>query len=166
MHEPSVFFFGKEQQKFCRNDNWYQIVQYINSKNNFASLAKDLVLDIPNTIQFDSVDEIAVEDLAQFLYPCYLKAAISVSGVGIYRCKHEDELRDALNNFQKNIPIQIQEEVVTDVFLNIQYRVNNYRLERLAVTWGPVLVGKILFMLVGTPENKRELHEELARRLY
>lgn len=132
--EPSVFFFGKEQQTFCRNDNWYRVVQYINSKNNFATLAEELNMDIPKTFRFIGVSEIYEDDIKRFPYPCYLKAAISVSGVGIYRCEHEYELREALNNFDKRIPVQIQEEVNTDIFLNMQYRVKDYHLERLATT--------------------------------
>ncbi|WP_455205396.1 hypothetical protein, partial [Kaarinaea lacus] len=133
-YEPSVFFFGNEQQDFCRNDNWYQVVQYINSKNNFMTLAEELKMNIPTTLRFDSVHAINDNDIAHFPYPCYLKAAISVAGVGIYRCEDEAELREALTKFERGIPIQVQEEVKTNLFLNMQYRVNDYKLERLAAT--------------------------------
>jgi len=133
-YEPSVFFFGEEQQKFCRNDNWYRVVDYINSKNNFMTLAEELKMNTPKTIRFNSVDAITKNEIENFSYPCYLKAAISVSGVGIYRCEDKDELRDAITKFTPDVPVQVQEEVNTTIFLNMQYRVHNFRLERLATT--------------------------------
>ena len=133
-YEPSVFFFGDEQQEFCRNDNWFRVVEYINSKNNFMTLAEELKMNIPETIRFNSVKAITKKEIESFPYPCYLKAAISVSGVGIYRCENKTELRDAIKKFTPGIPVQVQEEVNTTVFLNMQYRVHNFRLERLATT--------------------------------
>jgi hypothetical protein len=133
-YEPSVFFFGEEQREFCHNDNWFRVVEYINSKNNFMTLAEELNMDIPTTLRFNSVSEINDYSIKQFPYPCYIKAAISVSGVGIYRCEDETELRQAISKFNHDIPVQVQEEVKTEIFLNMQYRVNDHRLEELATT--------------------------------
>ena len=66
--------------------------------------------------------------------PCYLKAAVSVSGVGIYRCANREELRDAINLFADDVPVQVQEEIKTSVFLNLQYRVIDDKLLRLAAS--------------------------------
>ena len=38
--------------------------------------------------------------IISFNMPCYLKAAISVSGVGIYRCANREELCDAMKNLK------------------------------------------------------------------
>ncbi|KPJ90388.1 MAG: ATP-grasp domain-containing protein [Gammaproteobacteria bacterium SG8_11] len=133
-YEPSVFFYGDEQHNFCRNDNWFRVVEYINSKNNFMTLAEELKMDIPKTLRFNSVSEISTAALNSFPYPCYLKAAISVSGVGIYRCQDEAELKQAVKKFAADTPVQVQEEVKTDIFLNMQYRVNDHHLEQLAAT--------------------------------
>ena len=73
-------------------------------------------------------------DIISFNMPCYLKAAISVSGVGIYRCANREELRDAMKKFEPGVPVQLQEEIITDVFLNMQYRVVDDRLVRLAAS--------------------------------
>ncbi len=133
-YEPSVFFYGEEQQDYCRNDNWFRVVDYINSKNNFMTLAEELHLDIPKTLRFSRVSEISTAAIKNFPYPCYLKAAISVSGVGIYRCEDPAELQQAIEKFDREVPVQVQEEVKTDIFLNMQYRVKEHHLQRLAVT--------------------------------
>ena len=51
-----------------------------------------------------------------------------MSGVGIYRCSDAAELRRALASFDDDTPIQIQEQIVADTFLNMQYRVVGKRL--------------------------------------
>lgn len=133
-YEPSVFFYGEEQRDFCRNDNWFRVVEFINSKNNFMWLAKELKMDIPLTLRFNSVREISAEALKAFPYPCYIKAALSVSGVGIYRCEDQAELKHAISRFSPDVPVQVQEEVKTDIFLNMQYRVVDHHLQQLAAT--------------------------------
>jgi hypothetical protein len=59
---------------------------------------------------------------------------VSVSGVGIYRCQDADELRAAIRTFQPGVPVQLQQEVATDLFLNLQYEVTENGLTRLAAT--------------------------------
>ncbi len=133
-YRPSVFYFGPEEGKVWNDTNWVETVEYINSKNNFMALAAELGTDVPQTRCYDGVNYIGEMDIASFNMPCYLKAAISVSGVGIYRCANREELRDAMAEFEDDVPVQVQEEVVTDVFLNIQYRVIEGHLVRLAVS--------------------------------
>jgi len=133
-HEPSVFYFGDAEQRKRPDDRWYRAVDYINSKNQFMALADDLGVPIPRTLCFDAVELIADDDIAAAPYPCYLKAAISVSGVGIYRCDHPRALRAAIETFEPKVPVQIQDEVRTQCFLNLQYEVIDGRAERLAAT--------------------------------
>ena len=113
---------------------WVETVEYINSKNNFMALAEKLGIDVPQTRCYNSVNEISELEIVSLNMPCYLKAAISVSGVGIYRCANREELRDAIDRFDTNVPVQVQEEIKTDLFLNMQYRVMDNRLVRLAAS--------------------------------
>lgn len=121
--QPSVFFYGPEECQYWGDQDWLKIVEFINSKNNFMLLAYELGVDVPKTLCFNSADDISMTDIIDMHYPCYLKAAISVSGVGIYRCKNEKELMENMKNFQGHIPVQIQQEVEATSFLNMQYKI-------------------------------------------
>jgi hypothetical protein len=133
-YHPSVFYFGPQQCCFWGDNAWLEAVEFINSKNNFMALADELGVDVPGTRCFDSAAEAAASDLAGAVYPCYAKAAVSVSGVGIYRCADERELREALATFDAGVPVQIQEEVRASAFLNLQYRVVGNEVVRLAAS--------------------------------
>lgn len=131
---PSVFFFGPQEGSVWNDPAWMTTVEHINSKNNFMQLAGELGIDVPDTRCYSSVDEIGEHEIVSLNMPCYIKAAVSVSGVGIYRCANREELRDAIDGFDRAIPVQVQEEIKTDTFLNLQYRVIDDRLLRLAAT--------------------------------
>jgi hypothetical protein len=133
-YRPSVFYFGPHECKAWNDPPWLETVEYINSKNNFMALAKQLGIDVPQTQCFSSVSDISEMDIISFSMPCYLKAAISVSGVGIYRCANREALRDAMKKFAADVPVQMQEEIKSEVFLNMQYRVIDDRLVRLAAS--------------------------------
>jgi len=133
-YEPSYFYFGQEQHRVNRNENWFQVVDYINSKNHFIELSRKLDMRVPETRCFEDVGEIGKEALADLSYPCYLKAAVSVSGVGIYYCESEQQLIQNLTRFSPDTPVQIQQEVRASTFLNLQYQVTGSHLERLAAT--------------------------------
>jgi len=132
--QPSVFFYGPDESQYWGDNKWLNTVDYINSKNSFMELATQLGVDVPKTLCFESVSEISIADLVDMKYPCYLKAAISVSGVGIYRCEDKNELLDSVGKFNADTPVQIQEEIKTDTFLNMQYKVVGKELIRLAVS--------------------------------
>jgi hypothetical protein len=131
---PSVFFFGPEECRFWGDHTWMEVVDYINSKNNFVALADELGVDVPRTHCFERAGGIAAEQLQDLTYPCYAKAAVSVSGVGIYRCERPAELQEALARFPADTPIQIQEEVAAETFLNMQYQVVGNRAVRLTAS--------------------------------
>jgi len=120
---PSVFYFGPNECTYWGDQQWLETVEFINSKNNFMTLAEELGVDVPKTLCFDRVADITAEHMKDIVYPCYLKAAVSVSGVGIYRCADEKEFLDAKLQFEESVPVQIQEEVITETFLNLQYRI-------------------------------------------
>jgi hypothetical protein len=133
-YQPSVFFFGEHENQAYQDQGWSDIVNFINSKNNFIKLAEKLGVPTPRTLCYDRADQIDEQAANTFDYPCYLKAAISVSGVGIYRCENEVEMRWAVSEFDPATPVQVQEEVETDCFLNMQYEANNGTCERLLTT--------------------------------
>jgi len=133
-YEASYFYFGPGQHRINRNENWFQVVDYINSKNHFVELAQHLEMRVPQTWCFEDVREIGTAELATLSYPCYLKAAISVSGVGIYYCETEQQLVHNLAKFAPATPVQVQEEIKASTFLNLQYQVTGSHLERLAAT--------------------------------
>ncbi len=136
----SVFYFGDamhpDSQQADLFDNldpqWFQVVQYINSKNAFIQLAHKLGVPVPQTFCFDRPSD-PHADLA-ITYPCYLKPAVSVDGVGISRCETPEQLTQALQDLDPNLPIQIQAEVIASSFLNLQYRATGSGYERLAVS--------------------------------
>ena len=128
----SVFFFGPREHRVRPDDAFHRVVEHINSKNNFIALASHLRLDIPHTQCFHGKQWFA--GIKHFPYPCYLKAAVSVAGKGIFRCEDSDDIIKALAYFEEDVPLQIQEEVDTNIFLNMQFRGTENRLERLIVT--------------------------------
>jgi len=133
-YQPSVFYFGPQQCCFWGDNAWLETVEFINSKNNFIALAAALDVDVPFTLCFDRTGDIAASDLQHVVYPCYAKAAVSVSGVGIYRCENEEQLLEALALFDADVPIQLQEEINAVSFLNMQYRVIGKDVVRLATS--------------------------------
>ncbi|MET0090983.1 MAG: ATP-grasp domain-containing protein [Candidatus Thiodiazotropha sp.] len=132
--KPSVFFYGPQESLAWGDSGWFETVQFVNSKNNFMALAEELKVEVPQTLCFDSVNDITPETRNRIVYPCYLKAAISVSGVGIYRCADVEEFDQAASHFEPDVPVQVQEEVIADRFLNLQYQIVNGHLRRLAAT--------------------------------
>jgi hypothetical protein len=130
-YKPSVFYYGPNENHYWGDSEWFSTVEYINSKNNFMTLAKRLGVDVPTTLCFEAAGDIKSDQLTEVIYPCYLKAAISVAGVGIYRCETEDELISNLKSFSPDTPVQIQEEVIAECFLNLQYMVIGDELIRL-----------------------------------
>jgi len=131
---PSVFYFGPKECTYWGDQDWLEAVEFINSKNNFMELAEKLNVDVPITFCFDRIDDITTDHIKSIVYPCYLKAAISVSGVGIYRCADEEQFLEAKSKFDDSVPVQIQEEVITETFLNLQYRIVDDEVIRLTAS--------------------------------
>jgi hypothetical protein len=144
-YQPSVFFFGAQENQAHPSQTWSDAVNYINSKNNFIRLAEQLGVPVPKTFCFDRADELDAEATEAFVFPCYLKAAVSVAGVGIHRCESPSELLWLADAFDPATPVQVQEEVITDCFLNLQYEASDGEYRRLLATeqilQGPVHQG-------------------------
>lgn len=136
----SVFYFGDTVQVHQARQAWFEkldpawaeAVKFMNSKNNFIQLAHELGVKVPETLCFSSKAEI--QPSASLPYPCYLKPAISVDGVGIVRCEDAAALATALAAIANDIPVQIQAEVIAPSFLNLQYQATPKGAERLAAT--------------------------------
>jgi len=133
-HHPSVFYYGPNESRYWGDYEWLETVEFINSKNNFTALAKELGVDVPDTLCFDRVAELVPAAIKKINYPCYLKASVSVSGIGIFRCEDEAQLIESLGKFSDNTPVQVQEEVKAETFLNLQYRVIGKEVYRLAAS--------------------------------
>jgi hypothetical protein len=129
--QPSLFFYGDMELKKGGDIAWAKTVEFINSKNNFMSLAHELGVPVPKTRCFDSVADISEGDILDFPFPCYLKAAVSVSGIGIHRCEDHQTLRQAISRFDPQVPVQLQQEVESEIFLNLQYRITDGECRRL-----------------------------------
>lgn len=120
-HDPSVFFYGGEVTRARPDPAWQAVVARTNDKNRFMDLAETLGMRIPRTLRF--ARPAMVDALTRLPYPCYVKATVSVSGVGIHRCETPQQVHKALASFAPDTPLQIQEEVATELFLNLQYDV-------------------------------------------
>lgn len=138
--ESSVFYFGDavhqdspHAEQFRQLDqNWYGVVDYVNSKNNFMQLAHKLGVTVPITLCFD--EKSAIDFHTEIPYPCYLKPSISVDGVGIVRCEDKQQLMSVVQGLPEYMPFQIQEEVKATHFLNLQYQVTPQGVEPLAAS--------------------------------
>ncbi|MGC1245564.1 MAG: ATP-grasp domain-containing protein [Spirulinaceae cyanobacterium] len=139
-YDISVFFFGdafgddhNSQDWFRQADeDWLKVVAFMNSKNNFIKIAQELEVTIPQTICVDSKTKItSYEELP---YPCYLKPAVSVDGMGIVRCEDKKELIAAMEFVEGDVPLQIQEEIIASKFLNLQYSIKGEQVQPLAAS--------------------------------
>ena len=139
-YEPSVFIFGDaihesspdEDWFYDRNRDWQDVVEFINSKNNFIQLAEELTVKVPQTICVENKEQLSAQEA--IFYPCYLKPAISVDGVGISRCANAEELNEAMKILDDHLPLQVQQEVIALKFLNLQYHVTSDGVAPLAAT--------------------------------
>lgn len=129
-HEISVFIFSPEINMIRENDRWLKIVRRMNSKNQFMKTCEKIGVPVPKTWFFSSKDEVA---RCQFPYPVYLKAANSVSGLGVARCINKQDIELQLSTMSTG-DFQIQEEVVDSIFLNLTYVICNGKLERIVST--------------------------------
>jgi len=130
--DDSFFFFGARENNSRPARSWFKVVEHINDKNNFIALGSHLGLDTPKTLCFSRKRWLA--GIENFSFPCYVKPALSVAGKGIYRCRNVTEVIQALAYFAEDVPLQIQEEVHAESFLNLQYEQTVTELKRREVT--------------------------------
>lgn len=129
----SAFYFGKRENRFRPDPNRLQMTQRMNSKNEFIHFAQEHGIPVPLTYCFENTDA-ALQELEKFPYPCYLKPAVALSGIGISRNSNKEELSKSLHKLPADIPVQVQQEVHADRLLNIEYQVQDGRAKRLLVS--------------------------------
>ena len=137
---PSVFIFGHAIHEDSEDDDWFRdrnrdwqnVVKFINSKNNFIRLAQELNVRVPQTLCAENKTQL--KEYKNIPYPCYLKPAVSVDGVGIYRCADSEELDHALSELDDDICVQLQQEVKANKFLNLQYQIEPEAVKPFAAT--------------------------------
>ena len=129
-HQPSFFFFGDKENRLCPDNARYQITRHLNSKNDLITLAGGMGISVPQTRCFNRIADVA-SSFEYLNFPCYVKPAISLSGLGISRCENLIELQQALVDLPADMPLQIQNEIPAKHFLSVQYSIQNGRLERL-----------------------------------
>lgn len=138
--EISVYFFGDVinphdtyRQMFQKWDSRLrEIVEFVNSKNNFIQLSEEIGVPVPTTLRFANLAEAKASD--DVMFPCFVKPAVSDHGVGITRCADAAALAAAFAMLVPEEPLQIQEEVTASAFLNLQYQVNDGIIEPLLVS--------------------------------
>ena len=126
--ELSVYFFGdvvNDHDAYRKVfQNWdgqcCQVIEFVNSKNNFISLDEELGIALPKTLRFDRLTE--AKTCTEVPFPCYVKPAVSDHGAGIIRCLDAEALAAAFTQLDPHIPLQIQAEVHASAFLNLQYQ--------------------------------------------
>ncbi len=139
-YDISVFFFGdavngnRESQDWFRkvDEDWLKVVAFMNSKNSFIELAQELEVTVPQTICVENKTKIS--NYSELPYPCYLKPAVSVDGMGIVRCEDQQELIAAMESVEVDVPLQIQEEIIASKFLNLQYCIKGKQVKPLAAS--------------------------------
>jgi len=132
-HQLSVCYFGKREHQFRPDANRLQITQQLNSKNEFIRLAQQHGVPVPLTRCFENTAA-AKQKLEEFTYPCYLKPAVALSGIGISRAENQAQLGESLRKLPVDIPLQVQKEVDAERFLNVEYLVRDGHVERLLVS--------------------------------
>jgi hypothetical protein len=138
--EPSVYFFGdvvNDHDTYRKVfQGWdapcCQVIEFVNSKNNFIKLAEELGMAVPKTLRFDHLD--VAKACSDLPFPCYVKPAVSDHGAGIIRCSNAKDLATAFDQLDPQIPLQIQAEVHASAFLNLQYQATTAGVEPLLVS--------------------------------
>ena len=132
-YKLSAFFFGEREHRFRPDAPRREIAEFLNSKNNLITFAREMGVPVPETRCFECASNAEAQS-NEFGYPCYVKPAIALSGIGISRCANPSELHRALGKLQPDIPVQIQNEIQAERFLNVQYLVKDGRAQRLLVS--------------------------------
>lgn len=130
-YEMSVFMFTKEIHKFRSNEKCLQAVNFMNSKNNFIDTCFTLDVKTPKTICYETKENFLMSEVC---FPLYLKADVSVSGLGVIRCAKKKDLLQNLKHIPLGERFQLQEEVDAKSFINVQYKITGCNLYKVAIT--------------------------------
>lgn len=161
----SVFMFADRAHAVNPDERRLRAVKLANSKNRLMQLCAALQVPTPATRCFDTAEQLRHEEVS---FPIYLKADVSASGMGVYRCRDAEELARCLADMGDR-PFQLQEEIVGDrvTFLNVQFWGNaSGRYPEIVETTEQVLDG---YVHIGnkcpTDHSPVEMLKELAHHL-
>ena len=135
----STFIFGDAIHKIRPDDRRLKATKAMSSKNEFVWLCNELGVSTPHTSCFQSKSELF--SCENFTFPVYLKADISVSGLGVIHCKTRKDLEDELIRLDVGAAFQIQEEIDAVAFVNLQYRVDDNGVVKKIVATEQILNG-------------------------
>lgn len=115
----SVFMYADRAHAVNPDARRLHAVKMANSKNRLMQLCAALDVPTPITRCFDNAEQLRHEKVT---FPVYLKADVSASGMGVYRCKDAADLARHLEELGDR-PFQLQEEIVGQrvTFLNSQF---------------------------------------------
>lgn len=115
----SVFMYGDRAHAVNPDARRLNAVKMANSKNRLMQLCAALEVSTPATRCFDTAEQLRHEEVA---FPVFLKADVSASGMGVYRCEDASELGRCLSEMGAR-PFQLQQEISGDrvTFLNVQF---------------------------------------------
>lgn len=133
-----VFLFGNEAHRVRPDQRWFDIVAEMNDKNRTLWRAQQLGIPIPETLFFNSKDDVG--DVARFTYPIFLKLAISVSGLGVWKCEKPEQLEQRLSEISDGVAFQLQQPEDAE-FLNVQYECPGDGTARRLLVTEQILVG-------------------------
>lgn len=131
-HQPSVYYFASHECRFWGDQAWLNSANYISSRNNFISLARQQGVDIPDTRCYQNKRLIEDNDIASFPYPCYLKSSLSSTTAHLTLCRNEEDVTDAVAAFRNNTSLQVQKALSAEAIVNLQYQVINDEIHRIS----------------------------------
>jgi hypothetical protein len=129
-HTLSCFRFNPSINRVRPNQRRLDATERFNNKNKFISFCQEQGDPTPLTINLSYGKS---PDFTVIKYPVYVKSATMASGLNIYRCKNEKQLRDCLQNMRGEYQIQAE---VPDVqaFISTQYFAADGQATHLATT--------------------------------
>jgi hypothetical protein len=135
-YELSCFRFNPSLNLVRPNQRRLDATDRFNNKNEFIALCQRNGYRVPRTIVLEDGQSPPLGDIT---YPVYVKSAVMASGLNIYRCQNEQELRGCIGKFAGEY--QIQDEVPdVQAFISTHYSAASGRATHHATT-GQLLDG-------------------------
>jgi hypothetical protein len=136
-HRLSVFLFGDDANTARPADKRYNATRTHNNKNDFIRFCETHNFPVPKTI-YGNTDS-KPPTYGHLKFPLYLKGAVAAMGSSVMRCVNPQEVTDNLKKVTGEY--QLQEEVPGDIFLNVQYGVNDQGVSSHLATTEQILDG-------------------------
>ncbi len=158
-HLPlSTYMFNRQLSDIWPDTTRLRAVEAYNNKNTFLKLCLQLGLPVPKTHFYDQQAAPAWTGA----FPVFVKKTVSTSGMGVYRCQTPGGLKRRVASM--NEPYQLQQEVVAEAFLNVQYEADVGGIVRHIATTEQLLDG---FAHIGnsypSSHDPREVTDRAAR---